>query len=381
MRPWSERIGRWGLLAWLLVRCVLMQAAVPPLDSLMNIPVMAMPVISHSPETGWEFGAAAQGWFRTMPQAKPSIVNVGGAWSLNRQWFVHGGGVLYFGSLTDTLPHTGKHWMVRFNGGYRYYPDIYYGRGNTLTSPDGRPGIGYLSRRGVAQVEALAGLPHHWWLGPAFHFLHEQTDSLRATPTDANILTTTRMWGLGAVVQYDTRDILFYPTRGMLFKASLLHYEPALGADCRLTALHADLRQYLALGRGFIFAWQFRTDWALGNSSELPFQLLPTLGGQDLIRGVRRNMFRDNAMMALQGELRIPLWNFLRACVFAGIGDVYDTADWQWTMPKVGYGLGLRMSINRAKVNLRFDIARNNYDNRWNNMDSWSFYLSATEAF
>ena len=86
-------------------------------------------------------------------------------------------------------------------------------------------------------------------------------------------------------------------------------------------------------------------------------------------------------MMALQGELRIPLWNFLRACVFAGIGDVYDTADWQWTMPKVGYGLGLRMSINRAKVNLRFDIARNNYDNRWNNMDSWSFYLSATEAF
>ena len=45
------------------------------------------------------------------------------------------------------------------------------------------------------------------------------------------------------------------------------------------------------------------------------------------------------------------------------------------------HGIGLRAAINKAKVNIRFDIARSNVDPRWNNINAYSFYLTATEAF
>jgi hypothetical protein len=92
-------------------------------------------------------------------------------------------------------------------------------------------------------------------------------------------------------------------------------------------------------------------------------------------------MFTDNAMMALQAEFRFPIWRFIRIHAFAVIRDVYNTEHWNWATPKIGYGLGLRVGINKAKINIRFDIARNNIYKEWNTLNSYSFYLTATEAF
>ena len=66
--------------------------------------------------------------------------------------------------------------------------------------------------------------------------------------------------------------------------------------------------------------------------------------------------------------------------MFAGAGDVYDYQHWQWSVPKIGYGLGLRLTINRAKINIRADVARNNIY-PWQNINGYGFYLTATEAF
>ena len=37
--------------------------------------------------------------------------------------------------------------------------------------------------------------------------------------------------------------------------------------------------------------------------------------------------------------------------------------------------------MGAARVNIRFDVARSNVDPRWNNINAYSFYLTATEAF
>ncbi len=337
-----------------------------PLDSLMNLPVIGAPVINYAPETNWVFGAGVQGYLRLPDASRTSVLQLDGAWSLKHQWYVNTHANLYIGGRTPLL--------LQVNGGYRDYPDTYYGTGNIgndSTAPLARVGSVYESRRGYAQVAALFELPHAWAIGPAVDFLHERTD-MSATPC--------LMWGFGLMAQYDSRDVLYYPTRGLLFKAGVMHYEPKLGSDSRLTRLDTDLRQYIHLGKGCILAYQLRTAWAFGDGST-PFQMLPTLGGQDLVRGVPRNMFRDDAMLALQTELRLPIWNFIHACVFAGVGDVYNLQNWQWTTPKVGYGLGIRLGINRAKINIRADVARNNIYTEWNSWRSYSFYLTATEAF
>lgn len=356
------------LMGGMVIPYLSLQAA--RIDSVLNLPAMGVPIINYSPETDWVFGAAAQGYFRTCKEVPTSIVQLDGAYSLKQQWYVNTSGVIYLG---------GNHpWQVAFNGGYRDYPDLWYERGNGAGNEAGKTGVRYIGKRGKARMEGLWQVAHAWRIGGKVDFVYE-TNNL---PTDNRIL----QWGLGVVAQYDSRDVVFYPTRGLLFKTEVLYYEPYLGSTSRLGTWGVDLRQFIPVPltptHTMVIAWQLASRWVLSDHNEtIPYLMLPTIGGADLIRGVRANMFRDNAMMALQAEVRLPVYSILHATVFAGVGDVYNTSDWQWAIPKVGYGLGLRLCINRAKVNIRADVARNNLNNNWRDINSYAFYLTATEAF
>lgn len=346
------------------------------LDSVMNLPAMGIPVINYSPESTWEFGAAAQGYFRLPKQTRTSIVQLDGTYSLRQQWYVNTQGNLYFGGKTL--------WQLQFRAGYSDRPATYYGTGNNGNMGIGllRKGTPYSLQRGYAYLQAPIALGKDWSIGPTADFLYAHY-TINSTPST--------LWqaAVGAVVQYDSRDMSFYPRRGLFFKTSLsaAYATQTTGTETPFQTLagvlSTDLRHYIPLPKDFVIAWQVKTQWFV---SEYPisytlYPLLPRLGGQDGLRGVNSDMFRDDVMIALQAELRIPIWSIFRACVFAGVGDVYNFHYWHWETPKVGYGIGLRAAINKAKINIRFDIARSNVDPRWDNINAYSFYLTATEAF
>ena len=368
------------------------------LDSVLNLPAMGIPVINYSPESTWEFGAAAQGYFRLPNQERTSILQLDGTYSLNHQWYINTQGNLYFGKKNNTTPSysttTQPTWQLQFRAGYSNRPATYYG---TYNDPhfanEGNTGIGMLRKgtpyelqRGYLTIQAPIYIGKHFALGP-------MADMLIAQFAIENIYTTSDplvQIGLGAVAQYDTRDNVFYPTRGIFFKASAAaawtnRRDIPQGQQATINGLlAADLRQYISLPHDLVIAWQLKGQLMLSDyhiSHLTLYPMLPRLGGQDGLRGINSDMFRDDIMMALQAELRIPIWSIFRATVFAGIGDVYDFHNWHWTIPKVGYGLGLRAAINKAKVNIRFDVARSNVDPRWNTINAYSFYLTATEAF
>lgn len=181
------------------------------------------------------------------------------------------------------------------------------------------------------------------------------------------------MLGLGAQFMYDTRDNMFYPQKFSNFlKLSAITYNKTLGSSFDLTSLKLDFRQYVPTWLGQVFAWQVKFETALGN--EMPFQMLPTVGGSDNIRGIRERKFIDNSMFECQVEYRIPIWWRLKAAVFCSVGDVFDIYNPSIVKPKIGYGVGVRCRINAARVNLRVDFAGNNYG-------EFKFYITATEAF
>ena len=368
------------------------------LDSVLNLPAMGIPVINYSPESTWEFGAAAQGYFRLPNQERTSILQLDGTYSLNHQWYINTQGNLYFGKKNNTTPSysttTQPTWQLQFRAGYSNRPATYYGtyndphfanEGNTSIGML-RKGTPYELQRGYLTIQAPIYIGKHFALGP-------MADMLIAQFAIENIYTTSDplvQIGLGAVAQYDTRDNVFYPTRGIFFKASAAaawtnRRDIPQGQQATINGLlAADLRQYISLPHDLVIAWQLKGQLMLSDyhiSHLTLYPMLPRLGGQDGLRGINSDMFRDDIMMALQAELRIPIWSIFRATVFAGIGDVYDFHNWHWTIPKVGYGLGLRAAINKAKVNIRFDVARSNVDPRWNTINAYSFYLTATEAF
>ena len=359
------------------------------LDSIMNLPAMGIPVVNYSPESTWEFGAAAQGYFRLPNQERTSIVQLDGTYSLRHQWYINAQGTLYFGARSASPA-----WQLQFRAGYSDRPATYYGvYDDPHFANEGNTGIGmlrkgtpYQMQRAYLNLQAPISIGKDWSVGPMLDILVAQYNIEGKYKTPSPLVQA----AVGAVGVYDTRDNVFYPTQGIFFKLSAAaawtnKVEIPEGQQATINGLlSADLRQFIALPHNLVLAWQLKTQMMLSPlfiSHLTMYPMLPRLGGQDGLRGVNSDMFRDDIMMALQAELRIPIWSIFRAAVFAGIGDVYDYHNWHWEVPKVGYGIGLRAAINKAKVNIRFDVARSNVDPRWNNINAYSFYLTATEAF
>ena len=365
------------------------------LDSLLNLPAMGIPVVNYSPESTWEFGAAAQGYFRLPNQERSSIVQLDGTYSLKHQWYINAQGNLYFGNRESGVQNKGGNiWQLQFRAGYSDRPATYYGLyGEGDVANEGNTGIGMLRRatpyqlqRGYLHLQAPIYVGQHTAVGP-------MADMLIARFAIQDIYTTVKplaQVALGAVALYDTRDNVFYPSHGFFAKlsAAAAWTSEVIVPEGQKAAINgllsADLRQYIPLPHNMVLAWQFKTQWLLSEYAHTHltfYPLLPRLGGQDGLRGVNSDMFRDDIMWQMQVEWRIPIWSIFRAAVFAGIGDVYDYHYWHWATPKVGYGVGLRAAINKAKVNIRFDVARSNVDPRWDHINAYSFYLTATEAF
>ena len=359
------------------------------LDSIMNLPAMGIPVVNYSPESTWEFGAAAQGYFRLPNQERTSIVQLDGTYSLRHQWYINAQGTLYFGARSASPA-----WQLQFRAGYSDRPATYYGvYDDPHFANEGNTGIGmlrkgtpYQMQRAYLNLQAPISIDKDWSVGPMLDILVAQYNIEGKYKTPSPLVQAT----VGAVGVYDTRDNVFYPTQGIFFKLSAAaawtnKVDIPEGQQATINGLlSADLRQFIALPHNLVLAWQLKAQMMLSPlfiSHLTMYPMLPRLGGQDGLRGVNSDMFRDDIMMALQAELRLPIWSIFRAAVFAGIGDVYDYHNWHWEVPKVGYGIGLRAAINKAKVNIRFDVARSNVDPRWNNINAYSFYLTATEAF
>ncbi len=344
-------------------------------DALFDWNFMALPTVAYQPETNWAFGVAGVYYYKFPEAEKTSDLSFDVAYSLNNQWNANLLSTMYFAADTR--------WMLYTKVGFKRYPDYFYGIGNTNEHRLATR-LAYTSDNVCVTLQPQRYVSKYWLVGAHVDFRWERPsvgvdlDSVAQICPISGLDKEFFMLGLGAVVSYDSRDEQFYPHRGLFFKAVGHYYEPYLGSSYRMGKVFAELRHFVPLYKDLIFAWQFSTDWAFGK--EKPFQYLPTLGGQDLARGVRYGSWRDDVMMNLQAELRIPIWRFIKASVFASVGDVYNLSDWNWAVPKVGYGAGLRVAITKARVNVRFDVARNNLNNSWT-QDGWSFYLTVKEAF
>ena len=353
-------------------------------DALMNWNFMALPYPSYSPETSWQFGITGVWYFHTSKENQQfSDLNFDMGYTLNRQWYINANSRIYFNTQTR--------WFLDTYLSAKHYPDLFFGTTNNIDSVY-NPAIKYTSNFIDLKAKPSFYITNHWLAGATLHIRYDNSTLLipHSSFLIQNGFGENLFLGIGGAISYDTRSNNYYPLHGLFFKTTITYYQQIPFGSQQSTVngqqncgsfltpnssflILIDLRQYIPLYKELILAWNFRSEWAVGNN--VPFQLLPTIGGQDLVRGIRQNKFKDNTLFALQAELRIPIWRFLKAAVFGSVGDVYNYNNWQWATPKIGYGAGLRACIHQAKTNIRFDVARQNYSN------DWSFYFTVKEAF
>jgi outer membrane translocation and assembly module TamA len=89
---------------------------------------------------------------------------------------------------------------------------------------------------------------------------------------------------------------------------------------------------------------------------QVPFYLMPTLGGARLLRGYDRQRYRDRSLLLLSAEYRYEINPFLMAALFYDAGQVApDWSDFRARDLRDAYGIGFRFGYSNA-VALRSDI-------------------------
>ncbi len=340
-------------------------------DKLSNCPFLIVPVPTYSPETNWSFGVAGAYYFTCKGQDKLSDIGFNADYTLNHQWNLNLTSTIYFGGS--------NRWFLYTHAGYKCYPDYYYGINSHFTASR----TPYTSDNLYLTFHPQYYLNKNWIIGANADLYYDYAKGvdLQVAGWNERIL----LLGLGGIISYDSRDLIYYPSRGLFVKFMGSYYPSLLDMNHQFGHLSCDFRHYIPLYKELIFAYQFKSEWTIGKS--VPFQLLPSVGGMDVLRGIRKGQFRDDAYMTLQAELRFPIWSIFRGTVFWGMGDVYNLNDWNWQIPKMGYGVGVRLAINKQKVNIRFDIAHDYIHGKYTEgsgynywKDGFSFYLTIKEA-
>lgn len=179
--------------------------------------------------------------------------------------------------------------------------------------------------------------------------------------------------GFGFKAKFDTRDNNIYPTKGVLVRADYLLYNNRFGSKYNYSKSVFDFRNYFYIyDKKLLFSYQLYTEFINGCA---PVQVLPAIGGSNLLRGFYANRFTDNILLTLQPELKIKITNSIWLAVFTGVGNVYENLeDIDLKEIKTASGFGARIKIkDNPRMNFRIDFAYSN--------ESQGTYFTLMEAF
>ena len=310
---------------------------------------LPIPILITEPAIGYGGGVAGmflrprreageEGW------ARPDISAVGGFGTQNGTWGAFAGDAsLWLGGRLKTLVGAG---VGRANLDF-------YGAGLDLPVLD--QGVRYSLQFGGALAQASWQLAPRspWWIGARYVYADVEP-RLRDNPVFPKLPDRIRVKvsAPAAILEYDSRDNVFTPTRGVYAETSYLASRSALGASDDFERLQqllmgwAPLASQLTLGARGNFAW---------SSSGTPFFLRPFI----MLRGVQAMRYQGDQAASGEVELRWqfhPRWS---AVVFGGYGTTHTDRRRDDLEQHVGSGgIGFRYELARKfGLNAGIDIA------------------------
>lgn len=178
--------------------------------------------------------------------------------------------------------------------------------------------------------------------------------------------------GLQVNLMYDTRDAVYYPTKGDKIKLRWLNYPEWFGNDVTANKILSEYNTYFPMRHGTdVLAARFSGKFGLGN---IAFEQQVTIGNED-IRGYSEGKYRGDGLMAIQGEYRYNFNKRMGLVGFAGVATIYgsDTESFNWGLyPGAGVGYRYR-AFKTEKFNIGLDAAVGKGD--------WGLYFRIGEAF
>jgi outer membrane protein assembly factor BamA len=217
------------------------------------------------------------------------------------------------------------------------------------------------------------------WLGrpklmnPGGTFKPDVPSTLDAFPNDpaANLSEQPKFLHSEASIIADTRNHRGYPTSGSMYRGALTNYWDKSGGTFTFHTWEAEGLKYVPLSDArVVLAFHGWTVYS-NPSEDIPFYLLPSMGGNRTNRAFHNFEFHDNSLLVLQAESRFAVWEHMDAALFVDAGNVaqhYGDLD----LDQRSYGAGLRVHTEKTTL-ARFDVAHGN--------QGWKAVFSTSEPF
>jgi hypothetical protein len=208
------------------------------------------------------------------------------------------------------------------------------------------------------------------WYGGVLTRVVDANQSVEIPESEEDFDTGTdlRSVGLGAYVEYDSRDNPFNSTAGRHLKIDTLFNDEAIGSFSTYQSYSAAFRSYHRLTKSVVLAWEVQ---GCQRSGTTPLWDACTVK----LRGFSATDYLGKVSASGQAEVRWQLSKRWGVAGFAGSGYVNRSFNGiREGEPIPSYGAGIRFSVLPAKgINLRVDYARSK--------DSDAIHVSVSEAF
>lgn len=326
--------------------------------------LIPLPVVYYTPETRWAGGAAALHSYRR-GAGRPTVSTGSAVYTQNRQVAVE---------LRTEAYLAGGRYGVAAEAGYSRFPDVFFGIGNRTLAADEEA---YTTRGGRFEVDVRRELRPGLYAGATYELRRETVVEAEAggrlaageVPGSSGGTAS----GAGVVVAWDTRDNVMAPASGRYHSVSVTIMGDPFGGDFRFTRYRLDARRYLPVVGRQVLAVQ---GVVRSTSGDVPFHLLPRLGGQDVLRGTLEGRYRDRQMVAAQAEYRVHVWRRIGAAGFVGAGQVAPRlADLALDALHPSIGAGVRFLLDPQEgTNLRVDFG-------YGRDQATGLYITIGEAF
>jgi len=329
--------------------------------------IVLLPIFGYAPETKLELGARMSYYFRdskTLITSRPSTIAPRISYTQNKQIYAQLAADLYFQN---------EKYHIIGDLSYYKYPDLFYGIGNNISTDDEED---YTPIKTEFLISFQRRIFPGFNIGAQYEYRHLKVTKMGSE----GLLATGNIFGsdgglnsgLSLLMNWDTRDNIFYPLAGAYYQLTAGVFDSWLGSDYKFNLYQFDLRKYFSFIPKHALALQGVLNVTSGDP---PFNRLMLLGSDKILRGYHNSLFRDNAMWAFQTEYRLPVWWRFGMVGFLGIGNVHPSLEeMSFSKSKYSAGFGIRyFLVPKEGINIRLDIAFGE--------ESSGFYLYFLEAF
>ena len=302
----------------------------------------------------------------------PNVSVAAGAVTGNGSWFVGGGHLAFW-----------KQGSIRYGGGAGY-GDVkldFYGNGE-IQLP--KPISLNTKAWGVFQSIKFKIGDSRWFAGMAQRYI-----SANLSPSDLSIIDDSNLpddikdkirdllsvdtvnSGLGLVVEYDSRDNVFTPHKGLNYRLDFIRFDEAIGGDIEYNLTRLVGTNYFPINDKFRFNVKLHSEHATGIDELLPPYATP----QVELRGVPAGRYQGNQAQDIEAQLDYIIDDRWELLGFVGVGRIAtEFSDLKDADNLYSRGVGFRYHIaKRYGFYMGVDVAKGPEEN--------VFYIQAGSAW